>query len=337
MMKNAILALITGTLIAGAATAIPPQVDTSSRSAVPDAQDHPSADPSENAVTRSDFDTAPQTPDGSQLHLTVKGKRIDPLPALEEDRWLDCMAKGPPGTEQMGWCQRQYHQDIKVVVLACANHDRKIPPARVMQACTELLDKKLFIGPDRAFPYANRAWAHLALNDDVQGMEDLDRAIKAAPHNANLYYDRGLCSAAKSDADAAQRDFTAALSLDGKLVPALQQRAKLYLNEGNFSGAISDYSEAIRLQPNSAAAWSARGYVYIKTRDYEKAVGDETHAISLDPKLAQALFLRGAAFGDLGDSLHASDDIKSAVDIDPLLVRYVAIQGKNASLQLPPL
>jgi hypothetical protein len=54
-------------------------------------------------------------------------------------------------------------------------------------------------------------------------------------------------------------------------------------------------------------------------------------------KRLSSLFLRGVAFANLHDSRNASGDIKSAVDLDPSLAHYVTINGKTASLALPPL
>src|SRR6202035_2830547 len=77
-------------------------------------------------------------------------------------------------------------------------------------------------------------------------------------------------------------DFDTVLSITPKFVPALRQRAKVYLTQDNFSAALADYSEAIRLQPKTAALWSERGYVCTRQRDYSGAVNDEAEAIRLD-------------------------------------------------------
>ena len=67
------------------------------------------------------------------------------------------------------------------------------------------------------------------------------------------------------------------------------------------------------------------------------AVKDEAEAIQLNPKLARAYYLRGVASGDLGDRVNAVDDLRTAVGLDASLARYVVIQGKNVTLNLPPL
>jgi tetratricopeptide (TPR) repeat protein len=278
----------------------------------------------------------------SQHELVVTAPRIDqPLPPLPPDEFNDCMKMGTQGSDsfdptQSMICQQQFNREKRIVIEACVNENQKATPARVVQACTELLDRNIFEHYERYSVYANRAKAYFDQGDSAHALNDYNEAVKSSPHNAELYYRRGLLYEAQSDYDAALRDFDAALGVDRKLVSVFQQRARIYEIRQNFSGALFDYSEAIRLQPKSAALWCERGYASLRNKDYESAVKDEEEAVRLDPKLARAYFLRGAAFGNLGNSRDASSDIKTAVELDPLLVRYVVIEGKSASLRLPP-
>ena len=286
--------------------------------------------------------TRAQTSTDHDVVITTPPKADPLLPPLPPDRLRNCMNEGPRGGEgfdilQARLCQHEMNAEKRVVVNACVNNDGKSGPARSIQACTELLDRNIFEGRDRYFVYANRARAYWAQADKARGLDDLNEAIKLAPHNANLYYDRGLFYAAQPDLEAALRDLNTAIDINAKLVPALQERARLHQIQKDFSAALADFSEAIRLQPKSAALLSERGYVYLQAKDYGSAVSDESHAIKLEPNLARALYLRGAAYADLGDAKDASTDIKAAVNLDPELARYVVIKGKNASLTLPPL
>lgn len=267
-----------------------------------------------------------------------------PLPALRPDEFVNCMQQSPQGSDptiidytQAAICQQQLNGEKRTVILACINRDGKAALPRVIQACTEALDRQIFEGKERFFLFGDRAVAYFALGDKQHALDDYNEALKLAPQNARLYYNRGVFYAAQRDDDAALRDFDTAISIDPKLVGVLQQRAKIYYARKNFSSALADYSEAIRLEPKTAALWSERGLVCLQQRDYQGAVRDEAQAIQLDPKLAHAYFLRGIAFSDLHNSGNASSDIKSAVDLDPSLAQYVTIEGKTASLALPPL
>lgn len=277
-----------------------------------------------------------------------------PLPKLPPDEFTKCTSRemglasptgGMPTMSQMAqmsmttWvCETKLNREEQVVIDACLNRGGKTAAPRIVQACTESLDRKLLESDQRVFLVASRADAYFVTGDWQHALDDYDAAIKLAPRNGVLYYDRGVIFASRSDDDAALRDFDTAMVDDPKLmVPALRHRARIYAVRGNLNGASADYSQAISLQPNTAVLWRDRGYVAISRHDYSSAVTDEAQAIQLDPKLARAYYLRGVAFGDLGQRVNAVDDLRTAVGLDASLARYVLIQGKNVTLTLPPL
>ena len=285
------------------------------------------------------------TPATGTPSVTVTGKvpgDESSLPKLAPDQFTECYGTYSTSPEGLDWvamekCQSKLARDTRIVIDKCINRDGKSSPPMAVQACTELLDRKMLEGRERFYLFVNRALAYVAQGDRQHALDDYSEAVKSAPKLAQPYYYRAVFYAAQPDVEAALRDFNTALSIDPKLVSALRQRASIYLSQKNFSGALADFSEAVRLQPKTAALWSDRGYVYILLRDFASAVKDEAEAIRLDPKLARAYFLRGAAFGDLGDSHNAVTDIVTAVNLDPSLDHYVSTKGKTASIALPPL
>ncbi|HEV2268964.1 MAG TPA: tetratricopeptide repeat protein [Steroidobacteraceae bacterium] len=296
--------------------------------------------------------TPPASPAVLTPGVTIGGKSSHderPLPKLPADEFSNCMRQGFGFQEPQGglaisqynmqamMCEHQLDWETHVVLEDCLDRDGKTPLPRVVQACTESLDHNILAGKERFFLLANRAQAYFAHGDPRHALADYGAAIKLAPDNADLYYNRGVVLAAQSNDDAALRDFDTAVGINSKLVPALCQRAKIHAAEGNFSGALADYSAAIRLQPNAASLWSERGNVDLRNRGYEVAVKDEDQAIQLDPKLARAYYLRSVAFGNLGDRAHAVSDLQTAVGLDPSLAGYVIIKGKSVSIGLPPL
>jgi tetratricopeptide (TPR) repeat protein len=274
--------------------------------------------------------------------VTVTGK-APPLPRLAPDQFTECYGvnkKTDP--EVMDWvgmeiCQAELAWDTRVVIEKCINRDGKSTPPMAIQACTELLDRKVLEGQERFYLFVNRGKAYFAQGDKQHALDNYNEAVKLAPHDAKAFYNRAVFYLAQADGETALRDIESALSIDPKLVAALRERAIIHLTQKNLNGAVEDYSEALRLQPKTAALWSERGYVCILLRDYAGAVKDEDEAIRLDPKLARAYFLRGAAFGDLGDSSNAYSNIVTAVGLDPSLDHYISTKGKTASLMLPPL
>ena len=266
----------------------------------------------------------------------------EPLPTLPPDQFTDCYASnntaGPEAMDfvAMALCEKQLERDKHVVIEKCLNPKGTNPPAVVIQACTELLDHKVFIGRERYYVHANRAEAYLSLGDRQQALADYNQAVTYAPHNAKLRFNRALFYLGQSSVDEALQDIDAALSLDPKLVAALLQRAKIRRTQKDYSGALADYSEAIRLEPKTAAVWSERGYLYLTQHDYENAVTDEAEAIRLDPKLARAYLFRGTAAGARGDSSGARSDLMTALRLDPSLGRFVTFKGGYPTVAPPP-
>lgn len=302
----------------------------------------------ENAVQSDQSPSNPpadsETPSATSTpSVTVIGKS-PPLPKLAPDKFTDCygkyanlMGSAAPDYSAVAICAAELDRDTRVVIDKCINRDGKNAAAVAIQACTELLDRKVLEGHDRFYPHVNRAMAYFAQGDKPHALEDYNTAVQLAPKNAIPYYYRGVFQAAQTHIDAALKDFDTALSIDPKLVAALRQRAILHVAQKNIGAALADFSEAVRLQPKSATLWSERGYVCLLQGDYENALKDEAEAIRLDPKLARAYFFRGAAFGNVGDSSNAVSDINTAVELDPSLDHYISTKGKTASIALPPL
>jgi tetratricopeptide (TPR) repeat protein len=234
-------------------------------------------------------------------------------------------------------CETRLQAQKRTVLAACLQPPASAGPPRVIQACTESLDYDLVGGEARALVLATRAQAYFAQGSLRQAHADYTAAIKLTPGDADLYYNRGLVSAARSDDRTALQDLDAALAHNSNFVPALLERARLHSAQGDFSGALADYSRAILLQPKNATVWSDRGQVNLDQRNYQGAVEDEAQAIQFDHHLARAYYLRSVALGDLGEQANAFSDLRTAVALDASLGRYVVIKNKAVLLSLPPL
>jgi len=353
-------------LLAGMAAGA--QVPDSSRNVQP-SDSAPKA--STESIAASEAKNGPST---LKPGVTVTAKPLysePPLPKLPPFEFRQCAPMF--GVEQ---CEIKMDQEKNIVLGACYDLNGETAPRRVIQACTEALDRNVLEVPQRSFLLVGRAdayfalgdkqralddysaaikMAHLlpanerfllftpradeyfALGDKQHALDDYDAAIKSAPHNAALYYNRGVVFIAQANYDAALQDFDTALKLDSRFVPALRQRARIYAIRANLTGALADYSAAIRLQPETAALWSDRGRVDLGRHEYASAIADESRAIQLDPKLASAYYLRSVSFGNSGDGAKAVADLRTAVGLNPSLAKYVTIKGKTVVLGLPPL
>jgi lipoprotein NlpI len=73
---------------------------------------------------------------------------------------------------------------------------------------------------------------------------DLTDALKLAPQNAFLYYDRGTVYALRKDYMRAIDDFTHAIELDPQLAEAYYNRGLARIYGGQQAEGISDLSKA---------------------------------------------------------------------------------------------
>ena len=115
---------------------------------------------------------------------------------------------------QSAICEHQLNWEKHIVIEARINRSGNTAPPRVIQACTESLDRKILQGNERFFLFANRAAAYFAQGDKQHALDDYNEAVKSAPRNADLYYNRGVFYVAQSDDDAALRDFDTAIGIN---------------------------------------------------------------------------------------------------------------------------
>ena len=70
---------------------------------------------------------------------------------------------------------------------------------------------------------------------------------------------RGLAEAGQGSADAALKDLTEAILLDGTNTDAFYNRGLLYARSGELTKAIDDFGAVIRARPNEADVQTAGG------------------------------------------------------------------------------
>lgn len=61
-----------------------------------------------------------------------------------------------------------------------------------------------------------------------------------------------------------------------KVEGAINNRASLSYNKGDYDHALADLNEAIRLDPKNAVAFTNRGRVYNDIGNYDRAIADWT-------------------------------------------------------------
>jgi predicted O-linked N-acetylglucosamine transferase (SPINDLY family) len=122
----------------------------------------------------------------------------------------------------------------------------------------------------------------------------VDRAIAAAPNNANYRYDRGCLLYSLGRGEDAIDAFEAAIALNPDFGDAHYNRALLLQHQGRMIEAAEGYQAAFTAKPTLAQAWNNHAGVLRAIGDFPNALISIERAIALRPGNAGAHYNRGA-------------------------------------------
>lgn len=151
---------------------------------------------------------------------------------------------------------------------------------------------------------------------------DYNRAIQAAPTDANLYYNRGTIRS-RNDNSLAIADYTQAITLDPNLVQAYAARAISYTQIDRLTDAITDADRAISLNPDLKWAYHVRGTARSYTGDNQGAIADFTRCTQLEPS-ATAYYNLGVSQLTIDLYTSALASLSKSIDLHPELASYYA-------------
>jgi tetratricopeptide (TPR) repeat protein len=98
-------------------------------------------------------------------------------------------------------------------------------------------------------------------------------------------------------------------------IEALNLRASVFRELGDYDRALADALEAAKLSPTSAYLWFNAGLIENDRGDQEMAVGFFTRALELDPEYGAAFYCRGATRFFMGAYFHAYRDYRAAYNL----------------------
>jgi len=150
-----------------------------------------------------------------------------------------------------------------------------------------------------------------------RAIDDINRAIRLDPNDADAYLLRGAMYYNKGDNDRTIADCTEAIRLDPNFARAYVSRGLTYARKGDYDRAIADYTQAIRIDPNNARSYRNRGLAYDIKDDMDKAIADYTQVIRLAPNFAGTYNRRGSAYANKQDYNRAIADYTEAIRLDP--------------------
>ncbi|ORT99321.1 TPR domain protein [Anaerovibrio sp. JC8] len=154
-------------------------------------------------------------------------------------------------------------------------------------------DKCIELAPDYELGYQSRAMLHRDMGDFDKALTDFQKILELTPDNPVSHYDEGCLYLEMHQPDKALELFTKAVELDGGRTPQFMINkavAEAYL--GQNEAAEADFTKAISLNDKFVLSYLYRGIFYNSVGEKSKALGDIDRVLLLDPENQQAQELR---------------------------------------------
>ncbi|MDJ0896584.1 MAG: tetratricopeptide repeat protein [Alphaproteobacteria bacterium] len=129
--------------------------------------------------------------------------------------------------------------------------------------------------------------------------------------------------------DAAIADLTGALELDPKHKFARNERAAIYLKQGENDKALQDLDDALDRDPGNPRTYTLRGHANAQLGNRDAAMKDFDAAIARDASFGEAYFERGMARLKFETQAAATADLVRAAELQPLDARFVESAQKQ--------
>jgi predicted Zn-dependent protease len=148
------------------------------------------------------------------------------------------------------------------------------------------------------------------------GKRDLVSYVRRHPGDAAGHYELGTAET-QSDANAADKEFTAAIRLQPDFVPARLARGQLRYRSGDMTAALVDFEAAAKAQPHNPAVLDRAGLTQLKLGHAEEAVVRLEEAARLAPDEPAVLLHLGRALSEAGRREEAEQVLARAKELGP--------------------
>jgi tetratricopeptide (TPR) repeat protein len=171
---------------------------------------------------------------------------------------------------------------------------------------------QLLAAPKTALDYYAKALSYRAVDNGGEALSSVSKAIEINPQFAIAYRWRGYQYqfGEKSDLNAALRDFTKVIEINGQGAGGYGDRGSINYSLKNYDDAIRDCTKAMELNPDDTLSLFVRAFAYLDKGDYEPAIRDATKYIDVYPQRPFGYRIRGLAYEKTGRKDLAAADLK---------------------------
>jgi serine/threonine protein kinase/Flp pilus assembly protein TadD len=178
-------------------------------------------------------------------------------------------------------------------------------------------DRAIQLRPEEAEPYLNRALARQGQGRLAEAVADLTHALELGSAPTRTYFMRAVLRREAGDADGARRDREAGLKQEpgDELSWVARGMARL---QDDPDGALADFEAALRLDPRSLPALQNKAHVLAqKPGRLADALTTLDRAVALHPDAAQTRSGRAVLLARLGKIGEAHEEAEAALRLDP--------------------
>ena len=122
--------------------------------------------------------------------------------------------------------------------------------------------------------YLSKAQEAIDQEDYDKALQEVDRAIKAAPNFPDVYHLRATIYLKMDKYDQALAAYKRVLELDPERAEAYIDRGAAYSEMGDLDAALADLNTAVEFDPDSVTAFMVRAMIYEQLGNFEAATAD---------------------------------------------------------------
>jgi tetratricopeptide (TPR) repeat protein len=180
--------------------------------------------------------------------------------------------------------------------------------------------------PDDVELLVLQARAYLLLKNVPNAQTVLKQALKKNTGYAPAYLYQGLVLRTE-DPDIALANLNRALELDGSLVEAYKERARIFIDLNEPVRAATDLTMASRLDPGDGEIFALRGLTCIRRMLYDAAIADFTRALECLPEDSRILYDRAVTHFLKDDLQQSLADVNRLLQTKPDAGRALSLRG----------
>jgi len=209
----------------------------------------------------------------------------------------------------------------------------RLTAGRVQEAVV-LLTEAVEHDPSLAVAWANRAAAHIRLDQLGEARRDCEMALKLEPDNFVALTNLGSILQETGDFDGAREALTRSIASNPAAGQAWLSRAMIALTLDQHQAAVDDATEALRLlrDPHKLAhAHEVRGAAFLALHNYSSALSDFSEASRIEPDRPEHQLQMADCDDARGDIAAAETHVTNAIELSGDTGQYYE---KRASLRL---